>query len=43
MLKEAQTAAEELLRSDPGLTLPEHTGLLGRVKRLFAEQGDVFN
>ena len=43
VLKEAQTAAEELLRSDPGLTLPEHTGLLGRVKRLFAEQGDVFN
>lgn len=43
VLKEAQTAAEELLRSDPGLTLPEHAGLLGRVKRLFAEQGDVFN
>ena len=43
VLKEAQTAAEELLRADPGLTEPEHAGLLARVKRLFAEQGDVFN
>ena len=43
VLKEAQTAAGELLRSDPGLTEPEHAGLLARVKRLFAEQGDVLN
>lgn len=43
VLKEAQTAAEVLLRADPGLTEPEHAGLLARVKRLFAEQGDVFN
>ena len=43
VLKEAQTAAEELLRADPGLTQPEHAPLLHRVKTLFAEQGDVFN
>ena len=43
VLKQAQSAAGELLRADPGLTKPEHAGLLARVKRLFAEQGDVFN
>ena len=43
MLKEAQRAAEELLRADPGLTEPEHARLLERVKKLFSEQGDVFN
>ena len=43
VLKEAQNAAEELLRADPGLTEPEHTRLLARVKKLFSEQGDVFN
>ena len=43
VLKQAQSAAEELLRADPGLTRPEHQGLLRRVKGLFAQQGDVFN
>ena len=43
VLKEAQNAAEELLRADPGLTLPGHARLLERVKKLFSEQGDVFN
>ena len=43
VLKEAQRAAEELLRVDPGLTRPEHARLLGQVKKLFSEQGDVFN
>lgn len=43
VLKEAQNAAGELLRADPGLTLPEHARLLARVKKLFSEQGDVFN
>ena len=43
VLKEAQRAAEELLRADPGLTEPEHARLLERVKKLFSEQGDVFN
>ena len=43
VLKEAQNAAEELLQGDPGLKQPEHAPLLHRVKKLFAEQGDVFN
>ena len=43
VLKEAQGAAEELLRSDPGLTRPEHAGLLERVRKLFADHGDMFN
>ena len=43
VLKEAQSAAEELLRADPGLTFPGHARLLERVKKLFSEQGDVFN
>ena len=43
VLKQAQGAAEELLRSDPDLSRPEHTGLLERVRRLFADHGDMFN
>ena len=43
VLKEAQSAAEELLWADPGLAMPEHARLLARVKQLFSEQGDVFN
>ena len=43
VLKEAQSAAEELLRADPGLRGREHAGLLARVKKLFSEQGDAFN
>ena len=38
-----QQAAEELLRSDPGLQRPEHGALLARVRRLFAENPDMFN
>ena len=43
VLKEAQQAARALLEADPGLQRPEHAPLLGRVKRLFAENGDMFN
>jgi ATP-dependent DNA helicase RecG len=43
VLKEAQTAAEALLEKDPQLALPEHRGLMEKVKRLFAEEGDIFN
>lgn len=43
VLKEAQTAAQELLESDPDLTGPGHEGLLERVRALFAEDGDIFN
>ena len=43
VLKEAQETAEELLRSDPGLEKPEHALLLARVRKLFAQQGDMFN
>ena len=43
LLKQAQQAAEELLRSDPGLQRPEHGALLARVRRLFAENPDMFN
>ena len=43
VLKEAQTAAEELLEEDPDLTAREHRGVMEKVKRLFAEDGDIFN
>lgn len=43
VLKEAQNAAEELLACDPGLTAPEHALLLERVRKLFADHGDMFN
>ena len=43
VLKQAQGAAEELLRADPDLSRPEHAGLLERVRRLFADHGDMFN
>ena len=43
VLKEAQTAAEELLRADPGLTRPEHAKLLAKVRGLFSDHGDMFN
>lgn len=43
VLKEAQEAAEALLRRDPKLTLPEHQSILHQVKRLFAENPDIFN
>ena len=43
VLKEAQEAAGEVLETDPDLTGPGHEGLLEKVKRLFAEEGDIFN
>ena len=43
VLKEAQQAAQALLEADPGLSRPEHAPLLGRVRRLFAQHGDMFN
>ncbi len=43
VLKEAQDAAEELLKADPDLTEREHRGVMEKVKRLFAENGDIFN
>ncbi len=43
VLKEAQQAAEELLRSDPTLEQPENRRVLEQVRRLFAEDPDIFN
>ena len=40
---QAQQAAQALLEADPGLSRPEHAPLLGRVRRLFAQHGDMFN
>ena len=43
VLKEAQEAAQALLRSDPELRRPEHQLLRGQIRRLFTEQADIFN
>ena len=43
LLKEAQQAAEDLLQTDPTLSKPEHRRVLEQVKRLFAENPDIFN
>ena len=43
VLKEAQDAAEALLRSDPALEQPENRRVLEQVRRLFAENPDIFN
>ena len=43
LLREAQDAAREVLAEDPGLSRPEHRPVLERVKRLFAENPDIFN
>ena len=43
VLYEAKEAAEKLLRTDPGLEEPEHRPVLDRVRRLFAENPDIFN
>ena len=43
VLKEAQEAAEELLQADPELTASHHRGVMEKVRRLFAEDGDIFN
>ena len=38
-----QAVPQVLLEADPGLSRPEHAPLLGRVRRLFAQHGDMFN
>lgn len=43
ILKQAQEAAEHLLRRDPDLAAPEHRNILLQVRRLFAENPDIFN
>ncbi len=43
LLKEAQTAAQELLETDPGLQKQEHRPLLERVRNMFKEHPDIFN
>ncbi len=43
VLKEAQEAAGELLETDPDLRAPEHQTIKEKVRRLFAEDGDIFN
>ena len=43
VLKEAQGAAEALLLEDPGLTKRSHRPLLARVRKLFADNPDIFN
>jgi len=43
VLTRAQTAAETLLRSDPGLSLPENRKLLEQIKRLFEIHTDGMN
>lgn len=43
VLKEAQEAAEALLLRDPRLEEAENRPLMERVRRLFAEDGDIFN
>lgn len=43
VLKEAQQAAEELLHSDPALEKAENRRVLEQVRRLFAENPDIFN
>lgn len=43
VLKEAQRAAGELLDADPDLSRPENRPLMERVRRLFAEEGEIFN
>ena len=42
-LKEAQEAAQALLETDPELKEPAHVPLMDKVKRLFHEEGDIFN
>ena len=43
LLKEARQAAEDLLKEDPALARPENRRVLEQVKRLFAENPDIFN
>jgi len=43
VLSEAQSAAAELLKSDPKLSSPENRALLNRIRELFEINGDIFN
>jgi len=43
LLKEAQEAAENLLLDDPTLSKPENRRVLEQVRRLFADNPDIFN
>jgi len=43
LLAEAQQAAGEVLDADPDLSRPEHAPLREKVRRLFSEDGDIFN
>ncbi len=43
VLKEAQQAAEALLRADPALADPENRPVMEKIRRLFREEGDIFN
>ena len=43
LLKEARQAAEDLLTADPTLSKPENRRVLEQVRRLFAENPDIFN
>jgi len=43
LLSEAQQAAGEILEADPELTKAENQSLMEKIRRLFAEDGDIFN
>ena len=43
VLQQAQNAAEDLLRFDPGLTSPENRKLLEQIERLFETNADRMN
>lgn len=43
ILKESQAAAAEILKADPGLSLPENRGLKDAVNRTFKKVGGVLN
>jgi len=43
LLRQAQEAAEELLQEDPDLSAPLHRPLMAKIRKLFAEDGDIFN
>jgi ATP-dependent DNA helicase RecG len=43
VLYEAREAAQALLQADPALEQPEHRAVLSHIRRLFAENPDIFN
>jgi len=43
VLKEAQQAAQTVLTADPTLEQPDHRPLMEKIRRLFSEEGDIFN